>query len=70
MHIDYIFLVTRPKCHIAHHFNHVDIRNAMMPLKTVLALYNTNPGTNGFMDQKGCIAPAIFIIIDLRNAMV
>ena len=61
--------VTSPKSHVAPHFNCLDVRNAMLPLTTLLTSFGANTGANGVSAQKA-IWHLILIITDLRNAVV
>ena len=57
------------KNHVAPHFNCLDLRNAMVPLTTLLASCDTTTGGNGVTDQKSHVAPHLDYI-NLRSAVV
>ena len=59
--------MTRKSC-VAPDFDHLDPRNAMMPLMIPLASYNMDVTPMVLHDQKH-VAP-YFSCLDLRNAMV
>ena len=57
------------KSHTASHFNHLDLRNAMVPLMTPSASLDATDIANSITWRKGHVAPH-FDHQDLRNAMV
>ena len=54
------------KVYVAPNFNHLDLRNAVVPLTTLLASHKVDTGVS---EQKCHVAPPIDNL-DLRNAMV
>ena len=57
------------KSNIASEFNCLDLRNVMVPLITLLALWDASVCTNGITWPKSHVAPH-FDHLDLRNAVV
>ena len=55
-HVDYNIRSQDQKGHDKPHFNHVDLRNAIVPLTTLLASYDANTDANGVNGQKSHVA--------------
>ena len=61
--------ITWPKCHVASHFNHLDLRKAMMPFTTPTASFDANASTNSITWPKRHVEPH-FDCLDLKYAFV
>ena len=57
------------KSDIVPHFSHLDLRNEMMTLIALLALFDTNTSAIDVIDQK-LMLNFMLIVMDLRNAVV
>ena len=57
------------KSHIKPHLNHLDVRNAVVPLATLLALCDAYTSFSCDFDQK-VILPFMSLVIGLRHAVV
>ena len=59
----------KKKSHVAPNFSCLDLRNAMVPLTTLLASCHTTTGGNDVSDQK-VMLHLMLTVIDLRITMV
>ena len=57
------------KSNIAPHFNHLELKIALMTLTTMLTLCDANRSASGVIDKK-VMLHFILIFVDLKNAMV
>ena len=53
LHDAYANVITQPKSHVVPHFHHLDLMNAMMPLKTPSESFDTSASANGIKGYKG-----------------
>ena len=58
-----------PKCHVACHSNCLYLRNAVVPLTTLVALYATNNNAIGVSGQKSDVEPH-FNYLNVKNPLV
>ena len=69
LHVNYIICHLTKNSHVAPHFNHLDLRNAMVPLMMLLASWYSSASTSGVTRPKSQVG-LILIVTDQRNAVV